>query len=75
MISTLCNTRDDTKKELQVLEKSAVRIGLKINVKKTKIIELLDTDTDQTNLDPEDWLYEKVNEFKYFGVCINTKSD
>ena len=38
-------------------------------------MELLDTDADSTNPDPDDWIYEKVNEFKYLGVCINTKND
>jgi len=54
---------------LKVLDKSADRIGLKINVEKTKIIELLDTDTDPTNPDPNDWIYEKVNELNTF-VCV-----
>jgi hypothetical protein len=67
------NTRDDTEKALKVLEKLADRIGLKINVEKTKIIELLDTDTDLMNPDSDDKIYEKVNEFKYLGLCINTK--
>ncbi|KAL4142987.1 hypothetical protein QTP88_005369 [Uroleucon formosanum] len=69
------NTREDTEKTLKVLEKSADRIGLKINVDKTKIMELLDTDTDTKNPDQGDLIYEKVNEFKYFGVCINTRND
>ncbi|VVC24148.1 Hypothetical protein CINCED_3A003752 [Cinara cedri] len=32
-----------------------------------KIMELLDTDADVTDPDPDDWIYEKVNEFKYLG--------
>lgn len=28
-------------------------------VEKTKITELLDTDSDQTNPDPDDWIYVK----------------
>lgn len=58
---------------LKVLEKSADRIGLKLNVEKAKVMELIDTDIDLMNPDPDDWIYEKVNEFKYLGVCINTK--
>lgn len=42
------NTREDTDKALKVLEKSADKIGLKINVDKTKIMKLLETDTNLT---------------------------
>jgi hypothetical protein len=38
-------------------------------------MELLDTDADLTDPDTKDWIYEKMNEFKYHGVCINTKND
>lgn len=38
-------------------------------------MELLDTDADLTGLEPDDWRYEKVNEFKYLVVCINTMND
>jgi hypothetical protein len=64
-----------TQRKQRVLEKSANKIGLKINIEKTNIRELLDTDTDLTDPNSEDWIYEKVNEFKYLGVCINTKND
>jgi len=50
------NTREDTEKALKVLEKSADRIGIKINVEKTKIMELLDTGKDTTNPDQGDWI-------------------
>jgi hypothetical protein len=69
------NTRDDTEKAVKVLEKSADKIELKINIEKTKIMELLDTDADLTDPDSEDWIYEKFNEFKYLSVCINIKND
>jgi len=37
-------------------------------------MELLDTDADLTDPDLDNWIYEKVNEFKYLGVCMNTKT-
>jgi len=27
------------------------------------------------SIDQDDWINEKVNEFKYHGVCKNTKND
>lgn len=36
-------------------------------------MKLLDTDADIT--DPDEWIYEKVKEFKYLDVCIYTKND
>ncbi|VVC34371.1 Endonuclease/exonuclease/phosphatase,Reverse transcriptase domain [Cinara cedri] len=74
-LNIIGNTRDDLEKATKVLEKSADEIGLKINIEKMKIMELLDTDADVMDPDPDDWIYEKVNEFKYLGVCVNTKND
>jgi len=36
-------------------------------------MELFDTVADIA--DPDEWIYEKVNEFKYLSVCINTTND
>ncbi|VVC29242.1 Reverse transcriptase domain [Cinara cedri] len=47
------NTRDDIEKATKVLEKSADKIGLKINIEKTKIMELLYTDVDVMDPDPD----------------------
>jgi len=53
-LNIIGNTRDDTEKAAKVLEKSADKIALKINVKRTKTMELLDTDADLTDPDPDD---------------------
>ncbi|VVC40512.1 Reverse transcriptase domain [Cinara cedri] len=76
-INIIGNTRDDIEKTLKALEKSADKIGLKVNVEKTKIMEQLDTEENSMDPepDPDDWMYEKVNEFKYLGICINAKND
>lgn len=65
------NTRDDTQKPAKVHEKSVKIVRLKVNGRKTKIVELLDTDANIT--DPEEWTYKKISEFQYLGVCLNTK--
>lgn len=49
--SIVGNTNDETEKAAKVLEKSANKIGLIINVEKTKIMELLTIKTDITNPD------------------------
>lgn len=46
------NIRDDTGKVAKLLEKSANKVGLKINVEKTKTMELLDTEANIA--DPDD---------------------
>lgn len=74
-LNIIGNTRDDTEKAAKVLEIAAEKLGLKINTEKTKIMELLDMNTDFTDSDSNESIYEKVNEFKYLGVCINTKND
>ncbi|KAL4112678.1 hypothetical protein QTP88_016423 [Uroleucon formosanum] len=58
-LNIIGNTRDDTEKAAKVLEKSADKIGLKINNEKTKIMELLDADVELTDHDSDDWIYEK----------------
>ncbi|KAL4098346.1 hypothetical protein QTP88_022976 [Uroleucon formosanum] len=74
-LNIIGNTKDDTEKAAKVLEKAAEKLGLKINTEKTKIMELLDMNTDFTDSHSNESIYEKVNEFKYLGVCINTKND
>lgn len=56
---------------LKFLKKSVNIVGLKIKGRKTKTTELLDTVANIT--DPEEWTYEKINEFQYIDVCLNTK--
>lgn len=67
-LNIIANTREMSKIAAKALEKSANKIGLKFNVKKTK--KLLDTETVTG-----DWTYEKVNEIQYLRVRLNTKND
>ena len=56
----------DTERAAQVLEQAASKIGLKVNMDKTKIMELLGKEEDNT--DTGSLGFEKVSEFRYLGA-------
>jgi len=52
-----------------VLELAAIKIGLKINMDKTKIMELED------NTETGSLAFEKVNAFRYLGAVLSKNND
>jgi hypothetical protein len=64
---------DDKVRATKALKHAAERIGLHINVDKTKLMKLLDM---ETSLDVLDTLpYEKIEQFQYLGTLLNTKNE
>jgi len=57
----------------RTLEKTARKVGLKINASKTKIMELIDSIIDPQQ--KEGLTFEKVKEFKYLGATLSTRND
>jgi len=55
------------------LENAAAKVGLQINVEKTKILEILDSDPQQDVF--ESIAFEKVEELQYLGALLSTKND
>ncbi|KAL4148738.1 hypothetical protein QTP88_002906 [Uroleucon formosanum] len=60
----------DVANATKILSSEAKKIGLHISEDKTKIMELLESDED-----PSDIMYEKVKDFKYLGATLSTKND
>jgi len=61
------------------LERAVRKVGLKINASKTKIMELIDSGINiYIDIDPqqkEEFIFEKVEEFKYLGTTLSTRND
>jgi len=55
------------------LKNAAKKVGLLINVEKTKILEILDSDPPQNVF--ESIAFEKAEEFQYLGALLSTKND
>jgi len=51
----------------------AAKIGLQMNVEKTKILETLDSDPPKDVF--KSIVFEKVEEFQYLGALLSTKND
>ncbi|VVC43276.1 Reverse transcriptase domain [Cinara cedri] len=63
----------DVANATRILSNEAKKIGLHISDDKTKIIELLGSG--ENPRDTEDFMYEKVEDFKYLGATLSTKND
>jgi hypothetical protein len=55
------------------LEKAAEKFGLKINLNKTILMKLIDSDVDPQQR--EGLIFEKVEEFKYLKTTLSIKND
>ncbi|KAE9523651.1 hypothetical protein AGLY_016203 [Aphis glycines] len=60
--------QQDMERAAKVLERAASKIGLKINMDKTKIMELLG---EEDNTDTGSLAFEKVNELSYLGAVLS----
>jgi hypothetical protein len=72
-LNILGSLLNDTKRAAQVLERTADRVGLKINMAKPKIMKLLENKED-TDDEDEDVVFDKVNEFQYLGSMLSVKN-
>jgi len=72
-LNVLENSLADTERAAQVLERAASKIGLKMNMDKTKIMELLGEEKDNT--DTGSLVFEKVSEFRYLGAVLSKNND
>jgi len=71
-LNILKNSLEDTERAAQVLERATSKIGLKINMDKTKIMELIG---EEDNTDTRSLAFEKVNEFRYLGTVLSKNND
>ncbi|KAL4148527.1 hypothetical protein QTP88_002756 [Uroleucon formosanum] len=72
-LNILENSLVDTERAAQVLERATSKIGLKMNMDKTKIMKLLGEEEDNT--DTGSLAFEKVNEFRYLGAVLSKNND
>ncbi|KAL4091440.1 hypothetical protein QTP88_026132 [Uroleucon formosanum] len=72
-LNILGESLEDALNQTVALENAAAKVGLQINVEKTKILEILDSDPSQDI--SESIAFEKVEEFQYLGALLRTKND
>ncbi|KAL4089314.1 hypothetical protein QTP88_024368 [Uroleucon formosanum] len=72
-LNILGESLEDALNQTVALENAAAKVGLQINVEKTKILEILDSDPSQDI--SESIAFEKVEEFQYLGALLYTKND
>jgi hypothetical protein len=72
-LNILGESLEDALNQTVALENAAAKVGLQINVEKTKILEILDSDPSQDIF--ESIAFEKVEEFQYLGALLSTKND
>ncbi|XP_050531445.1 uncharacterized protein LOC126900059 [Daktulosphaira vitifoliae] len=71
-LNILENSVEDTEKAVQVLERAASKLGLKINMEKTKKMELLG---EEDNTSTGSLAFKNVNEFRYLGAVLSKNKD
>jgi len=72
-LNILENSLVETERAAQVLERAASKIGLKMNMDKTKIMELLGEKEDNTDMGS--LVFEKFSEFRYLGAVLSKNND
>lgn len=66
------NSRKYVIQTSQKLLKSSKMMGLEVNKQKIKCMCISRIETDSTNLEVNTFSFEKVNQFKYLGVNLNS---
>jgi len=66
------NSRYDVIQTTRKLLKASKRMGLKVNQQKTKNMCMTQTNTDNSDLEVDNLTFEKVNQFKYLRVNVNS---
>jgi len=74
-IVLLGNTREEVTRSVSKLIEASQNMGLCIKEKKTKLMILSRRNVDQSNLKVGNMNFEKVDNFKYLGVIVNSSND
>jgi len=74
-IVILGNTRQEITQTTSELLEASKKMGLCVNQEKTKFMILSRNNENQHNLQVGNLTFEKVENFKYLGVNINSKND